>query len=572
MTRWTVGLMLLLLAAPLGAQERRVEDMTLPRTVADSVVQFFNAHSTIRFRGTAHVPAGRSIIGDVAVLGGPLTIAGEVQGNVIVVNGNLVIREQGHVSGNVTVVGGSAHSPPDAVGGALVVYTQPLPFQIRGDGIALDERRRPLDQLQVQGKHARSRFSIRTEGAYNRVEGFPVMFGPEFETRGDNVLRVDAMAVWRSESGFQINTDKMGYLVSAEQRFGPAGEYSVGVTAHSLIDPIERWGLSDIENSLATFLLHEDYRDYYQRQGFSAFLRLRLPFEGVQLTTEYRNDQDSYVPVGSPWTVRRNDAAWRPQPLVGAGRLQTIGADLIVDDRNDTSNPTDGWYLHVTGTMGVGGSLTLPAYLAPISSPPDTVAPARNLGNAFTFGFMDLRRYARLSPTADLRLRGILAGSLDGSPLPPQFQHALGGEGSLPGYSLMSVDCGARSSMYTIPRPGGRRVPAFASYGCDQIALFQAEYRGSLAWNLNLGPHDEWGENWSWYPTIDLSPSWAVFFDAGKGWSLGNSMNAPFPTDTRTLMDTGAGFSLGDLGFYWAWPLEGSNRSVNFFLRIDHRF
>jgi hypothetical protein len=575
MTMWKVGLVLMLLAAPLGAQERRVEDMSLPGNVADSLVRFFNAPTTIRFRGLADVPAGRSIIGDVAVLGGPFTIAGTVQGNVLVMNGDLVVQDQGHVSGDVTVVGGSAHAATGAVGGALVVYSQSLAIQRRGSGIAVDERRRALDQLQYQSDYTRSRISLRTEGAYNRVEGFPVMFGPEVETRGDNVFRLDAMAIWRSESGFQLNTDKLGYMVRAEQRFGPEGEFSVGATAHSVVDPIERWGLSDIENSLSTFLLHEDYRDYYQRQGISAFAQMRLPFEGVRFTAEYRDEKQSYMPVGSPWTLRRNDAPWRPQPLVGEGRLQTIGAHLIVDARNDRSDPTDGWYLDARGTLGVGGSLTLPEYLAPAASPPDVVSNARSLGHDFTFGFLELRRYARLGPTSDLRLRGIVAGSLDRGSLPPQFQHALGGEGSLPGYSSMSVDCGARSRTYTVLQSsanGGSRVPAFASYGCDQIALFQAEYRGTLAWNLNFGPHDEWDDKWDWYPDIDLSPSWSVFFDAGKGWSLADPVNAPTLADTETLMDTGVGISLGELGFYWAWPLNGSNRSVNFFLRIDHRF
>ena len=37
-------------------------------------------------------------------------------------------------------------------------------------------------------------------------------------------------------------------------------------------------------------------------------------------------------------------------------------------------------------------------------------------------------------------------------------------------------------------------------------------------------------------------------------------------------MDLGAGIYLGDVGVYWAWPLNGSNRRVNFFLRIAHRF
>ncbi len=576
MRTWRTGLLLLLLAAPLGAQERRVEDLGLPRDVADSVVAFFNAPTTIRFRGLAEVPAGRSILGDVAVLGGPMTVSGEIDGDVVVVNGNLFITGAGHVTGSVTVTGGTARAAPDAVGGGLVVYSASLPYQRQGTRITVDERRRALEHLQYESDYTRTRLTVRTEGAYNRVEGFPVMFGPVLETRGDNVLRLDAMAVWRSESGLQINTDELGYLLRAEQHFGPAGRFSLGGTIHSLVEPIEHWGLTDIENSMATFLLHEDYRDYYERQGFSAFAQVRLPFEGIRFTAEYRDEDHSYVPVGSPWTLRNNDAPWRPQPLVGEGRLRSVSGELVVDGRNDTSDPTDGWYLRARGTLGVGGSLTLPEYRAPASEPATVVAEARNLGHDFNFGFLDLRRYTRLGPNSDLRLRGILAGSMDGDPLPPQFQHALGGEGSLPGYSLMSVDCGARSRVYTVFRSGSdgqTRLPTFGGYGCDKIALFQAEYRGRLAWNLNFGPRNEWDDKWDWYPIVDFSPSWSVFFDAGRGWSLSGPGDPGFlGSGTRTLMDTGVGLSLGELGFYWAWPLNGSDRAVNFFLRIDHRF
>ena len=42
--------------------------------------------------------------------------------------------------------------------------------------------------------------------------------------------------------------------------------------------------------------------------------------------------------------------------------------------------------------------------------------------------------------------------------------------------------------------------------------------------------------------------------------------------DSETLMDVGFGLHLGDIGFYWAWPLSESNKNVNFFVRLDHRF
>lgn len=570
--------MVVLLASMPGAHaaaQERVDQLDLPRSVADTVIEFFNRPSTIRFTGRVDIPAGRVVQGDVAVLGGPVTIAGRVEGDLVLVNGNLTITDQGAVTGDVTVLGGLAHTTQTSVGGQLAVYDKSLPYRHRGDRITYDEHR--WDRW--QDRHDLSHVSVRVEESYNRVEGLPVMFGPVFQTEGKDNFRVDALAIWRSEAGPHLASNDLGYLIRGEQHFGPGGRYSVGATAHSTVAPIESWKLTNIEASLAAFLLHEDYRDYYKRQGFSIFARYDHPGAGFRFTAEYRHEDQGFLTSVSPWTLRKNAEPWRPQPLVGEGRIGTLSGELVWDGRNDPEDPSDGWYLRASTTFGVSGHLTVPEYLRPEPDPQTVVAPAQVLPSDFKAGFVDLRRYVRLGPDSDLHLRGILGGSLDGDPLPPQYQHALGGEGSLPGYALMSVDCGARLQPYSVlrgPADNPQRTTTFASYGCDRVALFQAEYRGTLSFNMNFGSdHNAEGDHWSWYPDIDLSPSWAVFFDAGRGWSLTRGAEIPpgfVGTDTQTLMDVGAGFAVGDVGLYWAWPLEGNSRNVNFFLRIAHRF
>src|SRR5690606_22508136 len=154
---------------------------------------------------------------------------------------------------------------------------------------------------------------------------------------------------------------------------------------------------------------------------------------------EVARDEHGFAPVRSPWTLTRNDEAWRPQPLVAEGNLWTLAADLVLDDRNDPADPTDGWWVRARALRGLGGSLELPEHAVPGAS--DAPTPARPVDADFTTGTLDARRYARLGPDSDLAFRLFLGGSLDGKPLPPQFQHALGGEGTLPAYPLLSVDC-----------------------------------------------------------------------------------------------------------------------------------
>ena len=569
--RWKQGLMLLVLAAaPQGAwAQERVEEVDLPPHVAESVAEFFNRTSTLRFTGRSEMPAGGAIQGNVAVLRGPFTVAGEIDGDLMVVNGDLSIVGDGFVTGNVTVIGGRMVTGEAAVGGQRTVYSEIVRYVRRGDRIVVDTE--PRARRYRDG--TRSRISVRNEGSYNRVEGMPVMVGPVVRTGGAQYTRFDALAIWRTDWGF--DEEEIGWFLRAEQHFGPQGRFTIGATAHSVISPIERWGISDAETSLSTFLFHSDYRDYFEREGYSAFLGFEDRDAGVSLRAEYRDEEHMFVPAGSPWTLKDNEDPWRPQPLVGTGNLRSLKVGLTVDGRNDPEDPSDGWYLNSHAIFGLEGDLAVPSAYGALPGPAGPATAGYAVNSEFRTGFMDLRRYARLGPSSDIRVRGVLAGSFNDDPLPSQYQHALGGAGSLPGYGLMSIDCGARSRRASVLQERGgseARYPAYAGYGCDRMALFQAEYRGDFSVDIDLGD-DEWDEDWDWYPAVDFSPSWSVFFNAGRGWSLSDPASASYlGPDTQTFADVGAGILFGDIGLYWAYPLHGDDRNVNFFLRIDHRF
>src|SRR5690606_13732482 len=83
-----------------------ISTLELPDPVADSVVAVFNDPLRLRLIGTATVSAGDTIVGSVSVLEGPLTLAGRITGDVLVVNGDLQLQQGAFVGGNVTVVGG----------------------------------------------------------------------------------------------------------------------------------------------------------------------------------------------------------------------------------------------------------------------------------------------------------------------------------------------------------------------------------------------------------------------------------------------------------------------------------
>jgi hypothetical protein len=556
------------------AQERRIEEADLPRWVQDYVISFFNDPSTIHFSGRTRIPSTRVIVGDVAALGGPFTIAGEVDGDLVVVNGDLVLEAGGSVKGDALVVGGRVLGEDlGRVGGNLRVFPEPLRYVRRGERIESAGSPSGREGFGPDFPWGNARLTVKAGQNYNRIEGLPVMFGPSIRTAGANPLRLDLYGIWRTEMGLELGREDFGYALRAEQALGGRDRMALGGTLYSMVEPVEDWGISNLEASLATFVLHKDFRDYYERTGWSAYGRFRFPFRPIELKAEFISEDHGFARVAGPWSLTKNNEPWREQPLVAEGRLRFLQGTLTIDTRNDPRHPTDGWHVRAVSRRGIGGSLVLPAHFSSSDADADPIE-AREFDTAIFTGFVDLRRYNRINPGSSLNFRGLMGGALSDMPLPPQYQHALGGVGSLPGFPLFYEDCGARSVVRgreVVEGNSALREGVFPSYGCDRFALFQAEFRGGLFVDWGLGGNrndDPWGSDWDWYPHIRFAPAWTVFFDAGRGWSIGGG-------DAKTLMDLGLGLYLGDLGIHYAFPLnkaESGGRSGHLFIRLSRRF
>lgn len=568
------ALLLCALVGPSPLAGQQGGEPELPSDVAAAVVDFWNDPRRERFHGPTSIGRDSVLEGDIAVLHGPLTVGGRIEGSVVVTNGNVILQPGGVIAGDLLVTGGTIQGlDAGEIGGEILRYPGRLHYRLDGERMILvqpppvdvpagavagaapvrESRRPPFD------------FLITTGNSYNRVEGMPITFGPRLRTSGSNPLHVHALAIYRTESGFTLAEPGIGYYVRAEQNIGGRGEWRAGGTVHSLVDPIEDWHLSDLENGLAAFLFHQDFRDHYEREGFSAFATLeprRLP---VSLTAETRWETHRSLAAGSPLTLFENAEPWRAQPLVAEGRLGSMRLQGTYDTRSEPDDPSTGWYLRGFVEQGFHADLTRPgAYPLPTDPPSPDLTP-REFGRFLT-GFMDLRRYNRLSPDVRFNVRGLLGGSLTGSALPPQRQHAFGGEGSLPGYSLLSRDCGAREQPLRLsPDPDGPDTRAYAYYGCDAFALVQAELRGQLNFRFRLDSapweddDDEIGFGW------DIVPDWVLFANGGTGWAFDDRPDDPF------RMDVGAGLLIDRIGIFLAVPLDGT-QSANVFVRLGPRF
>jgi len=557
-------------ATAAGGQRRdnQIDHTGLPRDVAREATRLFNESAALRSTGRVEIDEDRVVDGDVAVLNGPVLISGRVRGRVLAINGDVILRPTARIDGDLLVVGGEVEGRHTAfVGGEIRIYRQQLQYVREGESITPENNTSARDETgwwrtwERSRRRSGSKLQIATAGAYNRVEGLPINLGPQvFRNSYWGSARLDAYAVLRTETSFENKNDDIGHNVNTEIRLGRRGGLLLGGRLFNVIEPTESWQLTDLEAGLATFVEHRDYRDYYERRGGKVRAGLFVR-RGADVSVSYGDERWSARLAENPWTLTQPKSGWRPNPGFDEGLLHLLNGTLHVDTRNDDKNPWSGWYVLADLEHGLGKISSYALRSQPIAQPA--------AGNVrYARGFLDLRRYNRVSPDAQLNFRVVTGGWLNGDPLPLQRRFAVDGPGALPGYDFRS--------------PATRSVLACATGGyaagvpgqCDRMALGQVEYRGDLHFDL----FTDWEDDH--YMRSHSDGVWVFFADAGRGWLVGT----PSPTDSLSYekgklpplstfkSDLGLGLDFDVIGLYVAKAMSAPKEPVNFFMRIRHRF
>lgn len=556
-------------AYPLAASAQQKDSVAtanrLPRDVAREAVALFNSTTTRRATDRLEIPADSVVRGDVAVLNGPVIVAGRVSGRLLAINADVLLRKGARIDGDLLVVGGEVEGSEGAtIGGELRVYHPPLHYTREGDRlVAEDDGPLVVNQwwrrFELGARPNSNRLELATAGPYNRVEGLPVKVGPVlYRDQGWGHLRLNVDAILRTGSSFTSATADVGHLVHGEVRIGRQFGVTLAGQLFDVVEGVEQWHLNDAEVGLASFLFRRDYRDYYGRHGSLISAALRAT-DNADLTLSYSDERWRSREARNPLTVFGGGRSWRENPALDAGRFHVAGATLRIDTRNDEFNPWAGWYVLAQFERGTGAIASAGPTSPNVRS--STAGPTR-----YQRGFLDLRRYNRLAPNAALNVRAVLGGWLSGDPLPLERRLSIDGPGTVPGFDFRasgSPDVGTCSSGADLP---GRPAQ------CERIALAQLEYRTDLRVSFTNGRAG------ARRTRFRADGSWVFFADAGRGWlvnSPGNPLNLDrdaVPSLSSYRTDIGAGLDFDVLGLYVAKALSDPKQPMNVFVRVRHRF
>jgi hypothetical protein len=403
--------------------------------------------------------------------------------------------------------------------------------------------------------------SITSGKTYNRVEGLPVLFGPTYRNRiGSADLSLAAYGILRSAQTFHWDAENIGHRLSAELRYGRRRGFSFGAESFDVVAPIEPWQLTEPDAGLAAFFLKRDYFDYYSRHGGRGYVSA-FTAGGATLTASYGSERWASRRARSVFTLFRGDENWRVNPQVDDGVVHLAQLTFNLDTRTSSLNPWAGWFINASYEHGVG-----------LRPNPANTGVLDNPNVSYGRGFLDIRRYNRVSPKRQINGRIVLGGWLGGDRLPLERRFSVGGIGTLPGFDFRRVGIGTDIGQCA---SDDSQLPGRPAQ-CDRVALAQVEYRHELPSEL----FDVFNRNGFRVrgAVFRVKPTAVVFTDAGRGWLVGDRMGTlRYPSSTLPGFDTfrtdvGAGLDLGIVGLYIAKAVSSSKEPANFFVRIRDRF
>jgi hypothetical protein len=275
--------------------------------------------------GELVLPRDSTIPGNLVVLGRNTYVSSHVQGDVVVIGGDLFLRPFSSIGGRAIAIGGGVYRTPlGTVGGTVESYRDDN-YLIRTTGsdyeLEYAEQRDQPPMFQLAGLQG---LLVPT---YDRVLGYSQPVGALI-TFGDRAVELQPTVTYRSRLG-ELDPG-VELRIAPEKMVRLEADYGRGARTN------DAWIYSDLLNSAAMLAFGNDSRNYFRSVGGTA--RLIGHVEKKYVTFEPwiggRTEQVSPITavgnVFSFWGRDDLDQGARPNPLVEPGRISSalVGSAL----------------------------------------------------------------------------------------------------------------------------------------------------------------------------------------------------------------------------------------------------
>jgi hypothetical protein len=389
-----------------GADTKKHRSLTILDTEEDD--------SAKTFSGDKVIEANDTINGDVVVKGGDLIVYGTINGSAKVIGGELRVKRTGKITGNARVIDGTIVKESGAVIEGYEDKTSSITASYRTPGKRFNRREHAFDVPWAYGQSSLDNFIAR----YNRVEGLFLGIGSEkkYYWDGERTWNAYGSIGW----GFKSHTWR-GNLGLTRQFAYPTEDgarlFELGIEGHSLTDTKDQWIIGQLENTLAAFLIHEDFRDYFERNGESFYVAYysRVDYFKTELKASYISDKYDSLTNKVNWALFGGDKSFRPNPAIQPGAMRSIALTAGLSTITKILRGSEGWSFYATGEFA-----------------------KKSWGSDFDFDqyTLDIRRFQPLGRYDNFNVRMRIGTA--GGPLPPQKIYEIGGLGTLNAFPFKS--------------------------------------------------------------------------------------------------------------------------------------
>lgn len=186
---------------------------------------------------------------------------------------------------------------------------------------------------------------------YNRVEG--LFAGGELTWALSSVHTGLVLG-----AGYSFAQKTPHYHLFGVKDFGQNLNLEVGGGYFDHVASSDQWTIGEIENSLSSLFLHEDFRDYYGLKGWQAWLQFSAKKWGAVRALVQSADYTS-LRKNTDWALIPNHKTFRSNPAVAEGRETLLRLALVVDKMDNPIYPTQGIFFQGAFEKTLGGSAAI---------------------------------------------------------------------------------------------------------------------------------------------------------------------------------------------------------------------